>query len=140
MKEDGEVEAGATEVDEAGDQIVYVKERPIRKLLIVTTSIIVGACVFLFVVGFVMALAGVRPPTFDTDIIGDQWDRTVGGKAASYEECVEKGGEVQEISPPNCTWSGEVFTQTQAEACSEAPYSEACRGEEPEPVEETTRN
>lgn len=100
-------------------QIVYVKEKPMLKLFIGAIVSIVSITVFLFLVGFLMSLVGFRPPTFDKQIIQDQWDKTVNDPARSYSDCVAKGGAIQESFPPGCTYKGDSFQQSLPEACAD---------------------
>ena len=98
-------------------EVVYVKEKPFAKLLIGSVVSIVGVFVFLFALGFLMSFTGHRPPTFDKDIIKDQYDKALGREAVSYNDCVEKGGRIQESFPPTCTFAKDSFTQPLEEAC-----------------------
>lgn len=108
-----------SKVTESGDEVIYVKEKPLLKFVIGLVAAIAGITVFLFLLGMFMAFVGFRPPTFDKQIIEDQWRKTVGDPAVSYQDCVDKGGLVQESFPPSCVYEDDSFTQSLEDACSE---------------------
>lgn len=99
-------------------EIVYVKEKPLMKLLIGGIISMIGVFIFLFVVGYLMSFAGHRPPTFDKDIIRDKFDKSLGKKAISYEDCIAKDGNILETFPQQCSLSGDSFSQPLDEACA----------------------
>lgn len=49
--------------------VIYKKEKPVKKIIIITLSFIVGTVILLYVAGFVMYLMNIRTPTFDPNIL-----------------------------------------------------------------------
>lgn len=112
--------------NDANQQIVYVKENPALKFIMGSTVAIVGVVLFLFAVGFLMSFVGFRPPTFDKNIMQDQWDRKLHDPVRSYDECVKAGGSLTETFPPVCTLETQSFTQPIADACADSVAEAAC--------------
>lgn len=100
------------------ERIVYVKERPLKKLAIGTVAVLGGLIVLLFVLGMILGALGKSAPTVDKQIIEDQWNKTVKNTATSYHDCVGKEGAMNSgVFPPSCSLAGETFVQPLADAC-----------------------
>ena len=58
-----DVDTASTSVD--NDNIIYRKEKLLRRVLIIGIVVPVVYVVVLFVIGFIMGLSDTNPPTFD---------------------------------------------------------------------------
>lgn len=67
---------GDEETDDT--EIIYTKERPFLKFLKWTGIALFTAFALLFIVGFFIGLSGSRTPSFDGQIIYDQWSNLTG--------------------------------------------------------------
>lgn len=83
--EDATAEDRSTESDssidpESSDGVIYKKERPFVKFLMLTGIALLSALAILFIVGFIIGLSGSRPPNFDGQVIYDQWNNLSGNE------------------------------------------------------------
>jgi len=58
--------------------VIYVKDRPFRKLLKYTVIILASGFAILYVIGFITGLAGARVPYIDNGAIGNQLNNVLG--------------------------------------------------------------
>lgn len=71
--------------DQNTTDVVYVKDRPFRKLFKHVLVVSVTAVVLLFVFGFISGLMGHRIPYIDDEAISNQWSNLTGGDSDNTE-------------------------------------------------------
>lgn len=78
IPETSEIDTTTTEEENAETETIVVKKNPVLSILIKFT---IGFVVFFFtmlIIGFVMGLAGVRPPSLEWDVVNNQWNKVTG--------------------------------------------------------------
>lgn len=68
-----DVDTVSTSVD--NDNIIYRKEKLLRRVLIIGIVVPVVYVVVLFVIGFIMGLSDTNPPTFDPQVVSNQVEK-----------------------------------------------------------------
>lgn len=63
------------EISEDEDVIYETEKNPVIKIAIWFFGTIVGISVILFIIGFIMGWNGIRPPSIDSNVIQNQWDK-----------------------------------------------------------------
>lgn len=89
-------------VEDSDDvEIIYKKENPILKVFLWTLGLTVSAIVLLFVIGFVMGLLDIRPPTLDEQIVNNQVDKIQGKESTEPPSEITKKTEEPHASSEN---------------------------------------
>lgn len=71
--------------DEPDEVIVYKKDRPLFTLVRNMTITLLVAVSLLFFTGIAMGLLGIRPPSLDSKVIQDQWNKVTQGDVQDSE-------------------------------------------------------
>lgn len=79
--------------DDKNVTIIYKKEKPLLKITLWFIGLVVTAIVLLFISGFIMGLLDIRPPTIDSQIAQNQWDK------ANGKETTEPPSELEKVTP-----------------------------------------
>jgi hypothetical protein len=73
-------EQESTEAVASEPKVIYVKERPFRKLFVNSIIVLAVGFALIYVVSFVGALAGIRVPYVDHGAMGNQLDNVLGNE------------------------------------------------------------
>lgn len=75
---------------DATNTVIVKKKNPFISILVKFVVSILAFFVILFIIGFIMGSAGIRPPSLEWDVVSNQWDKVTGQDSKSTDSELDK--------------------------------------------------